>query len=121
MKKSFVTFLISIATIIFSFGLHTAHASDKSVSKTVKTNIYCDHCKQCASCGQRLYDGIKDIEGVKQVKINPEENEIVIKYNDAKTDMDEIELAITKLGFDANDKTADPEAYDLLDGCCKKN
>ena len=40
-------------------------------------------------------------------------------YNAKKTDLQTIKTAISKLGYDADELKADPEAYENLDGCCK--
>ena len=43
-----------------------------------------------------------------------------VYYNGKKTSLEKIKTAITKLGFDADEMKADPEAYEKLDDCCKK-
>jgi hypothetical protein len=44
-----------------------------------------------------------------------------VTYRTDKTTPDEIRLALSKSGFNADDVKADPEAYKKLDGCCKKD
>ena len=119
MRKCFQT-LGLILLFITATATKEARATHKSLKAVVKTNIYCDHCKQCASCGQRLYDAIHQIPGVKRVKIEPEKNEIHVKYDETKTNLEDIREVISRSGFDADDLHADPAAYESLDGCCKK-
>ncbi len=45
---------------------------------------------------------------------------IKVTYNSKKTDLQKIRLAISKLGYDADEVKADAVAYESLDGCCKK-
>jgi hypothetical protein len=45
---------------------------------------------------------------------------ITVYYNEKKTNLQTIKTAISKLGFDADDIKADKEAYEKLDGCCKR-
>ena len=45
---------------------------------------------------------------------------ITVFYNGKKTSLEEMKVAITKMGYDADNLKADPAAYENLDGCCKK-
>ena len=45
---------------------------------------------------------------------------ITVFYNTQKTDLQTIKLAISKMGYDADDVKADVAAYEQLDDCCKK-
>jgi len=48
------------------------------------------------------------------------ESAIVVNYDPAKINEQQIKMAIAKTGFAAGDMAADPTAYDNLDDCCKK-
>jgi hypothetical protein len=43
-----------------------------------------------------------------------------VTYNKGKTSPEKIRKAISKVGYDADNVTADPKAYSKLDACCKK-
>jgi hypothetical protein len=43
-----------------------------------------------------------------------------VTYKKSKTSPEKIRKAISKVGYDADDVTADPKAYSKLDACCKK-
>jgi len=45
---------------------------------------------------------------------------ITVYYNAEKTSLLAIKTALSKLGYDADEIKADVDAYDKLDGCCKK-
>lgn len=94
--------------------------SKKSEKITIKTNIYCDHCKECPTCGKNLQSGLLRIKGVKMYELNEKEMAITVYYNPQKTDASQIRTAISKLGYDADEVRANPVAYENLDGCCKK-
>lgn len=47
-------------------------------------------------------------------------NAISVKYNPKKINLDQIESAIAKAGYDANDTKANFKSYQKLDNCCKK-
>ena len=42
-----------------------------------------------------------------------------VYYNSKKTDLQTIKEGISKLGYDADEVSADPAAYQKLDDCCK--
>ena len=87
---------------------------------TIKTSIVCDHCMECDDCGYNIDTSIRKAKGIKKVVIDPEESAVMVTYRTDKTTPEEIRIALSKAGFDADDVKADPEAYAKLDGCCKK-
>jgi copper chaperone CopZ len=87
---------------------------------TIKTSIFCDHCMECDDCGFNIDTHIRKLKGVRKVTIKPEEKSVEVTFRSDKTTPEEIRIALSKAGFDADDVKADPEAYAKLDGCCKK-
>ncbi|UGS19831.1 hypothetical protein [Flavobacterium cyclinae] len=59
------------------------------------------------------------IKGVKMYELDDEAMTFTIYYNSKKTTLQAIKEGISKLGYDADEVKADPEAYKSLDGCCK--
>lgn len=104
----------------FTFLIFSASYAQKNQKAIIKTQIYCDHCKECETCGQLFSKKIYKIDGVKMYELDADKNQITVYYNSKKTDLPAIRQAISKLGYDADDVAANPEAYELLDGCCKK-
>ncbi len=118
MKNSILKSMMLIAAIFFISNV--AVAQQKTNQKAViKTNIYCDHCKECETCGLKFKDQMLKITGVKMYELDEKKMTITVYYNAKKTDLMTIKKAISKLGYDADDVKADPQAYDNLDGCCK--
>ena len=111
--------------ILFTFLLTAVamqgFAQEAVKTITIKTSIACDHCMKCDDCGYNIDTSIRKAKGVKKVEIDPEKNTVEVTYRADKTSADEIRLALSKAGFDADDVKADPEAYAKLDGCCKKD
>jgi copper chaperone CopZ len=111
--------------LFFLFALFcittTAMAQQGKTVKTatIKTAIYCDHCKVCETCGQLFNQKLLREKGIQMVELNEEAMTIKVVYNSKKTDMAAIKQAISKLGYDADEVKADPAAYKKLDGCCK--
>ena len=97
-----------------------SNAASKSETLIVKTNIYCDHCKECSSCSGKIEKDLGFDKGIKLVRLDEKAMTITITYNPKKTSPEEIRQTISKYGYDADDVKADPAAYSKLDECCQK-
>jgi periplasmic mercuric ion binding protein len=105
--------------ILFTFSL-AANAQGTTETIVIKTNIYCDHCKECESCGGRLNRELPFIKGVKDFSLYEKAMTISITYNSKKTNPEKLRAAIAKAGFDADTVKADPKAVAKFDECCLK-
>ena len=115
MKKYITTFGFVLMSI-------TANAQSGSNEKVaIRTDIHCDHCRECPSCGKKLQSGLLRIPGVKMYELDDKTMTIHVYYNPKKTDVNSIRKAISGLGYDADDIKADPVAYEKLDDCCKRS
>jgi len=110
--------ILILACLFAAAGL--SYAQGKAVTLRVNTRIYCDHCKECPSCGNQLEQALYAIKGVRRVDIHEKTMVIEVVYNPGKTDPDQIRRAITSVGYDADELAADSAAYGKLDDCCKK-
>lgn len=122
-------YILSLGLVIMGFaeapartGIYPDGASQNGGKETVtiKTNIYCDHCKQCESCGPRIYDKLVDTPGVQKVKIDTEAGTITVTYLSSRLDAKAVRDVINDAGFDADDQPAPAEAVARLDMCCRK-
>lgn len=50
---------------------------------------------------------------------NKETKQLEVTFDDAKTNLDKIEVAIAKVGHDTPHHKTTTEVYDKLPGCCK--
>jgi len=117
MKSLVKTVILFIAVF---FASNAAMAQQKSNGKAViKTVLYCDHCKECETCGLKFKTEMLKIKGLKMYELDDKAMTFTVYYNPKKTDLQAIKLAISKLGYDADEVKADPLAYENLDGCCK--
>ncbi|HCQ13269.1 heavy-metal-associated domain-containing protein [Flavobacterium sp.] len=107
-----LSLFLSLATL--------AQNGKKNEKAVIKTNIYCDHCKECETCGLNFKDNMLKIKGVKMYELDAEKMTITVYYNGKKTNIENIKNSISKLGYDADEVVADATAYENLDGCCKK-
>jgi len=111
-----------IALIFLMLISASAFAQKKDNIKTsvIKTTIYCDHCKQCETCGDKFNKDLYNEDGIKRIDLDAKAMTITVVYDIRKTDLEKIKVMISKLGYDADDVKADPAGVAKLDGCCKK-
>jgi mercuric ion binding protein len=100
--------------------LSQAKAQSKTETIVIRTSIYCDHCAACETCQPRIEEELYNEKGVTDAALNEKESTITVKYNPKRTTPEAIRLAISKLGYDADDIAADKDAVRKLDDCCKK-
>ena len=117
--KSIKFILIAFTALLFSTNL-SAQQQKTVQTATIKTVIYCDHCKNCESCGDKFNRTLLKEKGVQMVVLDEKAMTIKVTYNSKKTNLTKIKQAISKLGYDADDVKAEAIAYAGLDDCCKK-
>ena len=103
--------IISLLSFILLLSLRS---SAQIVEASIKTSGQCEHCKST------IENNIRFEKGVKKVTFDPNSHLVTVKYDETKTNIKNIQLAITKLGYDADSLMADPKAYEKLSPCCKK-
>lgn len=112
--------IVLYTVLLFAFGTINAQESIKNRKAVIKTNIYCDHCKACETCGKNFQANLLKIKGLKMYELDEKKMTITVYFNPQKTSLENIKTSISKLGYDADDVKADVTAYEQLDGCCKK-
>lgn len=114
-----ISFLMAVLTLTSSYTT-SVEAGKKMETIVIKTNIYCSHCLECETCGQLFDTSLAYEPGIRLVVVDDKAMTITVTYNPKQTTPDAIRLAISKLGYDADDVKADSGSYEKLDGCCKK-
>jgi len=74
---------------------------------------------QCESCSQTVETALKKVDGLKSVEVDLEAKTAKVTFAAKVTNVPALELAVANAGYAANDKKADPEAYEKLAECCK--
>jgi periplasmic mercuric ion binding protein len=115
MKNIITLLLFSMLTISVS-----AQENNKNQKAVIKTALYCDHCAACETCGKNFKANLYKTKGLKSFELDEEKMIFTVYYNAEKTDLQTIKMAISKLGYDADEIKADTVAYQKLDDCCKK-
>jgi hypothetical protein len=62
----------------------------------------------------------KYLDGLVKINVNFHSRQTQVSWYPDRTNIEEIKTAIANAGFDADDVTANPDAYKKLPACCKK-
>lgn len=115
LNKNF--FWVVILILLGALPFFNTEAGSKFEQRTttvdLQTNMICGQARKI------IEKALMKVSGVIEASVETADRVAIVKYDDTKTSIAEIENAITKAGYDANDKKADPEAYDKLPDCCK--
>ena len=110
MKSAKLTMLSLISLVTVSF------AQQKAVQKIViKTPTV-----QCEMCKEKIERYLTREPGVTAVKVDYKKKTTTVTYITDRNNIEQLKTAIANAGYDADDVTADEEAYKKLPKCCKK-
>jgi copper chaperone CopZ len=74
---------------------------------------------QCESCVKNVKIALQELEGVKTAAVDLNTKVAQVSFDPANLTLADLENAIAKAGYDANDTKRDSLAYEDLDACCK--
>ncbi len=74
---------------------------------------------QCMMCSINVEEAVAVLDGVKKIEVDLKNKSGKVTYKASMLDISSIEEAITSIGYNVNDKNADPQAYAKLEICCK--
>jgi periplasmic mercuric ion binding protein len=103
---------ISFFLMIFSTKAYSFQGNTREVE--IETSA------QCPMCKESIEKMLTFERGVRFALLDMETKKVTVRYNGRRTDPDKLRKAINKLGYDADDKQGDHEAYVNLPACCKK-
>lgn len=107
MKKT----IVLVFTAIFMLGIQNLYAETKSEKFKVDGN--------CSSCEKRIEKAALGVKGVSKADWNKETKEMVVVFDDSKTSLDKVEVAIANVGHDTPLHKSNAKSYESLPGCCK--
>jgi periplasmic mercuric ion binding protein len=116
MKKITVLFAVIMMTIMLGAGNKAIAQEPKKGTEEVKIQT----SAVCGMCKERIEHDLAFEKGIKSVSLDNETKVVTVGFSPKKTNPDNIRLAISKIGYDADDVKADPVAYEKLPNCCKK-
>lgn len=117
MKKIAIQYLFIMGFI----ALHSISLFGQETKKEEKINtINIMTSAQCEMCKDRIEGKMAFEKGVRNVMLNVDTKILTITYNTKKTSPEKLRLAVSKIGYDADNIPADDKAYHRLPACCQK-
>jgi mercuric ion binding protein len=74
---------------------------------------------QCEACKTRIENHLAHEDGVASVKADYRKHTVTFVYYSDRTNIENLKTALANLGYDADDVTADPDAYKRLPVTCQ--
>ncbi|MDP6170458.1 MAG: heavy metal-associated domain-containing protein [Candidatus Marinimicrobia bacterium] len=99
--------------VLLSLSLYVG-CGEENISVTVMTPTI-----QCGMCQKTIEMGLGKLEGVGRSTVDLATKTTQVSFNSEKTDLAKIERAISDLGYQANETSANSDAYEALPACCK--
>lgn len=100
------------------FGLATT--TTMAQSKTQLTAVIKTPTVQCDQCKARIERYMAHEDGIVKVNVDYKKKTTTVTYITDRTNIENIKAMIANVGYDADDVTAEPDAYKRLPTCCKK-
>jgi cation transport ATPase len=119
MKKTVLIFFA-----LFSFSMLSANTSELAVFEAKESKYDTVSFKTsavCKMCKERIEHDMSFEKGVKAVELDLPSQVVTIVYKKGKTTEKDLQVAITRIGYDADDMQADQKAHDRLPACCQKD
>lgn len=104
--------LLTLAIFSFTFSATAQKTTDKAVIKTPTV--------QCEMCKDKIEKSLFRAEGIISVKVDVKKKTTTVTWIKDRTNIENIKTQIANTGYDADDITAEPDAYKRLPKCCKK-
>jgi periplasmic mercuric ion binding protein len=109
MKKGLLLFVLAL-------GISLVGLAQQKKPITVKIQT---PTAQCEECKLRIEEYLKYEEGVTKVVVYPRSKYTMVTYLADRTNIENIKAAIANAGYDADDVTANEDAYKKLPKTCK--
>ncbi len=105
--KQFIKILLAVVIVaMFSFN---ADAQNRKKRQENIAEVTFVSSIDCAGCVKKVEGNIPYEKGVRDLKVNLDDQTIYIKYDATKTDKEKLAAAIVKLGYTAEEKVAEEE------------
>ncbi len=95
------------------------HATISAQSSSKYSEVKIKTTAQCGMCEERIETAMAFEKGIKSSELDLDTKILTVVYKTGKTNNEKIRLAVTKLGYVADDMKKDEKAYKSLPGCCK--
>ena len=89
-----------------------SHSMSKAAELQIKVGGNCEMCKD------RIETAVKSVSGVESANWETDTKMLHVNFNSSKTNSDEIQKAVAKVGHDTEKFKASDEVYSKLPECC---
>lgn len=107
--------LLLLALLFVSSLGFSQKTSGKTETVVIATSAECDECKE------RIEGSLNYTKGVKFAELDVASRKLTVKFKNDVITLAEIKKQISLLGYNADDVSADPTAFEKLPACCKPN
>lgn len=108
--KNFILGLIAL-TAFSTASIAQKKAVQKAIIKT--PNVQCEACKT------RIDNRLVHEYGISSVKADYRKHTVTVQWYTDRTNIENIKTALANMGYDADDVTAEPDAYKRLPKTCQ--
>ena len=84
-------------------------------NKTEKFKVY----GNCGMCENRIEKAVNAVDGVSKADWNKDTKMLEVTFDDTKTDIHKVHMAVAAVGHDTDMHKAPDEVYSKLPSCCK--
>ena len=106
---------LQLTLVSLLFFAATGFAQSKAGKAVIKTpGVQCDMCKG------KIEKALFKQQGIASVKVDVKKKTTTVTWMPDRTNIENIKTMIANAGYEADDVTADEDAYKRLPACCKK-
>ncbi len=112
-NKKMKNVLMILFALMFIQGVNAQEKKAKFETVIIQTSAECGDCKD------RIEGLLNYTKGVKFSELDVESKRLTVKFQPAKISLEAIKQKLVDLGYDADEKKANPEAQQKLPTCCQ--
>lgn len=103
------------SVLFFAFTVNSSFAQQKTIAKAIiqTPGVQCEDCKN------RIEQHLYKEDGISSVKADYRKHTVTVVYYKDRTNIENIKASIANVGYDADDITADEDAYKRLPKTCQ--
>lgn len=107
---------LKLSLVFILFFAANSFAQSKTTGKAIIStpSVKCDMCKG------KIEKALFKQQGITSVKVDVKKKTTTVTWIADRTNIENIKTMIANAGYDADDVTADEDAYKRLPACCKK-
>jgi periplasmic mercuric ion binding protein len=120
MENEDMTRKFIFAITFFSFLLANCSGNKKEASSpNVETAEIKLPTVKCKTCVETIETALSAVKGIQSGKVNLDQKTATVSFLPAEVSVRDIDLVISKAGYDADSLKRDSVAYENLPPCCK--